>query len=158
MLVKTTYINYPKETLRVKQFMELRQWNVVTGSSDEVNMMAVQFKDLKEKQFIASCFTILEGKPQATKHHGNVLRPNVAELYLKIAARVEKYNHIQIGSSGLDDPWQTKVYIHRHFAGIMAFIFTNSYFGIKYFSRDYRTKDVRGVVGIHTAFKIKLAN
>ena len=39
--------------------------------------MAVLFKDLKEKQFIPSCSTDLNGEPRVTKHHGNIARPRV---------------------------------------------------------------------------------
>ena len=40
----------------------------------------------------------------------------------------------------------------------MGFIFINSYLGIGYFSRDYKSNHVGEVPGVTIAFKIILAN
>ena len=63
-------------------------------------MLACLFKDLKEKQFISNCSTSLEGEPRVTKHHGEIARPQVAEVYLKMAAGIDIHNHVRTGSSG----------------------------------------------------------
>ena len=39
----------------------------------------------------------------------------------------------------------------------MGFIFSNSYLGISYFSRNYKSSHIRGVFGVHATFKITLA-
>ena len=158
MLVKTAHRNYPKLTLRENKLNQRGQWNSATGTMDGVEMLACLFKDLKEKQFISNCSTSLEGEPIVTKHHGEIARPQVAEVYLKMAAGIDIHNHVRTGSSGLEDVWQTKNYVHRQFAGIIGFIFTNSYLAINYFSNGYSNEKVKGVIGLHTSFKIKLAN
>ena len=74
-----------------------------------------------------------------------------------MAAGIDIHNHIRTGSAGLEDVWQTKTYVHRQFAGIVGFIFTNAYLANSYFG-DFKDENVKGVTGLHTAFKIKLAN
>ena len=62
----------------------------------------------------------LPGKLHNTKH-GNVQRPKVADSYLKSAKSIDKHNHADIDSLGLEDPWQTKcnnyrdhrIYLHK---------------------------------------------
>ena len=39
----------------------------------------------------------------------------------------------------------------------MGFIFSNSYLGISYFSRNYKSSHIRGVFDVHATFKITLA-
>ena len=130
MLVKTAHKNYPRLALRENPLKERGQWKSLAGNIKDVKMMAVLFKDLKEKQFISSCSTDLEGEPRITRHHGNISRPKVAETYLKLAAGIDIHNHVRTGSVGLEDVWRTKEYVHRQFAGITGFIFTNAYLAI----------------------------
>ena len=132
------------------------KWTSANANIKDVKMLAVLFKDLKEKQFIASCSTDLNGEPRVTKHHGNIARPKVAETYLKMAAGIDIHNHIRTGSASWEDVWKTKSYIHRQFAGITGFIFTNTFLAINYFN-NFKV-DITGVSGIHTSFKMKLAN
>ena len=77
MLVKTAYKNYPRLTLRDNRLTAQGQWTSVNTNIKEVKIMAVLFKGLKEKQFIPSCSTDLNGEPRVTKHHGNIARPRV---------------------------------------------------------------------------------
>ena len=56
----------------------------------------------------------------------------------------------------MEDTWKTKNYIHRQFAGILGFVFTNSYLAISYFNND--GNKIKGVQGKHISFKMKLAN
>ena len=46
--------------------------------------------------------------------------------YLESAAGIDIHNHVQTGSLGYQDVWQTKNPIHYQFAGILGFICTNS--------------------------------
>ena len=156
MLVKTAYKNYPKSLLREKMLVNRGEWNAVSASIDGTKMMAVLFKDLKEKQFVSTCSTSLEGKPRKTKHHGLIKRPKVAEQYLQMAAGIDIHNHVRTGSLGLEDVWSTHNYIHRQFAGILGFAFTNAFLAATYFQRVQNEKV--SLKYNHVNFKIKLAN
>lgn len=92
-----------------------------------MKLQAVKFLDLKEKQFICTCLTDTSGPPRNTKHSGEVSRPLVAFHYLESAAGIDIHNHFRTGSLGLEDVWKTKNPIHRQFAGILGFIFSNAY-------------------------------
>ena len=74
-----------------------------------------------------------------------------------MAAGIDIRNHIRTGSLGIEDVWHTRNYIHRQFGGIIGFAFTNAYLAAKFFSVQ-KTCSGSGVVGEHTAFKIKLCN
>ena len=47
-----------------------------------MKLQAVSFQDIKKKQFISTCSTILPGNPRKTKHLDEVSHPKVAEFYL----------------------------------------------------------------------------
>ena len=96
----------------------------------------------------------LTARGQWTSANANI--KDVAETYLKMAAGIDIHNHIRTGSAGLEDLWKTKSYIHHQFAGITGFIFTNTFLAINYFN-NFKV-DITGVSGIHTSFKMKLAN
>ena len=63
MLVKTAHRNYPKLLLREDGLSERGKWNSANGEIENVKMLSCLFKDLKEKQFISSCSTSLNGEP-----------------------------------------------------------------------------------------------
>ena len=130
--------------------------NAASGNIDGGKMMAVLFKDLQEKQFTLTCSTSLEEKPRETKHHGKIKHPKVAEHYLKMAAGIDIHNHVRTGSSGLEDVWSTKDYIHQQFAGILGFSFSNTFLAATYFTLNSQNKSIGEVC--HVNFKIKLAN
>ena len=69
--------------------------------------MSVKFVDLQPKQFISTCSASTSGEPRITRHHGNILRPQVACEYLKYAASIDIHNHIRTGTSGFEDVWLT---------------------------------------------------
>ena len=149
MLVKTAHVKFPKLMLRETEITR-GEWNTLTGEVEGVPVMAVLFKDLQEKQFISSCNLSIEGEPRVTKHCGEIARPAVAETYLKNCAGIDIHNHFRTGSSGLEDVWQTKNYIHRQFAGITGFIFTNAFLAMRHFSKINGIANIRGE---HAAFK-----
>ena len=149
MLVKTAHVKFPKLMLRETEITR-GEWNTLTGEVEGVPVMAVLFKDLQEKQFISSCNLSIEGEPRVTKHCGEIARPAVAETYLKNCAGIDIHNHFRTGSSGLEDVWQTKNYIHRQFAGITGFIFTNAFLAMRHFSKINGIANIRGK---HAAFK-----
>ena len=104
---------------------------------------------MKEKDFISTCSTTVLGKPRSTKHHGNVPRPQVAEVYLKHTASIDIHNHVRSGSRALKDVWKTKSPVRRQLAGILGFCFTNSYLAMQYFKNPNLE---------HYSFKMKASN
>ena len=128
----------------------------MSGENKGVDLLAVRFRDLKVKQFISTCSTILPDEPRKTKHHGLVPRPQVAENYLKMSAGIDIHNHVRTGSMGLEDAWQTKNYIHRQFAGVLGFVFSNAYLAMRYFYGKRMSFKLTN--GDHSKFKILLVN
>ena len=116
-----------------------------------MKLQAVSFQDIKKKQFIYTCSTILLGSPRKTKHLGEVSRPKVAEFYLNHAAAIDIHNHIRTGSMGLEDAILTKSPHIRQFTGILGFLFTNAYLAYRYF------KPNRSSLG-HVNFKMARSN
>ena len=148
MLVKTAHRDYPKDLLATPNRGE---WNSATATIDDVDLLAVKFMDLQEKQFISTCSTSSVGPPRQTKHHGEVPRPQIAYDYLSYAAGIDIHNHVRTGSLGFEDVWSTKSPQHRQFAGIIGFLFSNAYLAQKYFKPNSRMLK-------HADFKLKLAN
>ena len=123
LLVKTAHMKYPRKLLQESD-IERGQWICATAEIDGVKLMATHFLELQEKLFISSCSTSLDGPPQATKYHGDVLRPMVAYEYL--SSSIDIHNHFCTGSTGLEDAWQTKNANMRQVAGVVGFLFTNA--------------------------------
>ena len=148
MVVKTAHKMYPVDLLSTNK-LKRGEWGSYTSEIDGVKLMATSFMDLKLKQFISTCSTSLEGQPRVTKH-GVVPRPQVAEMYLRNAASIDIHNHVRIGGLGCEDVLVTVSYHMRQFAGILGFLFTNSYLAFKKFKhREEKTN--------HVNFKVKLA-
>ena len=149
LLVKTAHANYPKELLNTHKLAR-GEWVGYTAKIDDVDVMAVTFQDLKRKQFISTCETVVPGKPRVTKHHGNVPRPKVAETYLKHADSIDKHNSVRTGSMGLEDVLHTHSPHLRQFFGILGFLFTNAFLAYRFFKPDM--KELK-----HVDFKMVLA-
>lgn len=148
LLVKTAHKLYPRQLLS-RTNLTRGKWVSATNEIDGVELQAVKFLDLQEKQFISTSSCSIPGPPRNTKHCGKVARPLVAFQYLESAAGIDIHNHVRTGSLGLEDVWHTKNPIHRQFAGILGFLFTNAYLAYNYF----RKTSIK-----HVDFKIKLAN
>ena len=116
-----------------------------------MKLQAVSFQDIKEKQFIYTCSTILLGSPRKTKHLGEVSRPKVAEFYLNHAAAIDIHNHIRTGSMGLEDAILTKSPHIRQFTGVLGFLFTNAHLAYRYFKPNQSCLE-------HVNFKMALSN
>ena len=150
LLVKTAHKNFPKRELgEAKAVLERGERVSAESSIEGVDLLAVRFKDLKEKQFISTCSSSTEGPPRITKHHGEVTRPQVAADYLAHAAGIDIHNHVRQGKNCFEDVWQTKSSHIRQYAGILSFLFSNAYLASKYF-QDKSKK--------HLDFKMDLAN
>ena len=130
MLEKTAHKLYPRHLLNVQ-------------------LQAVKFLDLQKKLFIATSSTDIPGPPCQIKHYGKISRLMIAYQYLESAAGIDIYNHVQTGSLGSADVWQTRNLIHSQFTGILGFMFTNSYLLIDYFKK---------LPPKHVDFKKNLAN
>ena len=81
---------------------------------------------------------------------------------LLVSTAINIHNHVRTGEVGLEDAWMTKnyihtYYIHRQFAGVLCFVFTNAYLAKKFFFPE-RNSSMYGVVGEHTKFKMSLCN
>ena len=147
MLVKTAHKNFPRGMLREKKLAR-GEWTSALAEIDDLKVTATRFMDLKEKMFISSCSTDLEGPPRVTKYNGKVSRPQVAYDYLSNSASIDIHNHYRTGSAGLEDAWQTKSAHMRQVAGVLGFLFTNGYLAYVNFQKQIK----------HSEYKIKLAN
>ena len=107
MIVKTVDKRFPREALDSHD-LEIRKWVAYNAKFDDVKLQVVSFQDIKKKQFISTCSTILPGNPRKTKHLGEVSRPKVAEFYLNHAAAIDIHNLVRTGSMGLEDAILTK--------------------------------------------------
>ena len=150
LLVKTARKKFPR-TLLNQTSLKREEWVAYTGKIEEVELQACSFQDLKLKQFITTCSTSIPGAPRKTKHHGDVPRPKVAETYLKFAASIDVHNHVRTGSLGLEDVFHTHTPQLQQFAGIVGFLFSNSYLAFQYFKPGNKTLR-------HVTFKMALAN
>ena len=148
MLVKTAHKLYPRFLLREVN-LQRGEWTSLIGEVDGLKVMATRFLDLKEKMFISSCSTDLDGPPRKTKYHGLIPRPQVAYDYLKSSASIDIHNHFRTGSTGLEDSWLTKSAHLRQLAGVLGFLFTNSFLAYRHFRKSTMK---------HSIFKMKLAN
>ena len=149
MLVKTAHKRYPREKM-AEHDLSMGEWVAYTANLDGVDLQACSFQDLKLKQFISTCSTIIAGKPRKTKHHGDVPRPQVAECYLIYAPSIDIHNHVRTGSLGLEDVLLTLSPHVRQFTGIVGFLFTNAYLAYKYFKQEQSQLE-------HVNFKLALA-
>ena len=157
-IVKTAHRGFPRELLQETN-IERGQWNACTAEINGLQMQAVSFMDLQRKDFISSCSTSLNGPPRITKHCGAVSRPQVAFDYLNGCAAIDIHNHVRTGSVGLEDIWKTSSSIARQFAGILGFVFSNSYLAYKWFKLRERKGEVRIKSPLqHYTFRKALSN
>ena len=91
-----------------QRILERGQWVTYTATVNDRKVQACQFRDLKLKDFVSTCSSLIAGKPRKTKHHGLVSHPHVAEEYLKYSTSIDVHNHYCTGSVDLEDIWQTK--------------------------------------------------
>ena len=101
-----------------------------------MKLKACRFHDLKVKDFISTCSSVIPGLPRKTKHHSEVTQPKVAEEDLKYAAAIDIPNHYCNGSAGLEDAWLMRSPHKRQLGGILGFCFTNAYLAMKYFGKN----------------------
>ena len=97
-----------------------------TKDVDGVEVMAVGFQDLKSKHFVSTCGSVIAGNPWRTKHHGDISRPKVAEIYLQYSDAIDKHNCFRTGSLGLEDVLHTHSPHLRQAFGIIGFLFTQT--------------------------------
>ena len=150
MIVKTAHKRFPREALDSHD-LEIGEWVAYNATFDDVKLQVVSFQDIKKKQFISTCSTILPGNPRKTRYLGEVSHPKVAEFYLNHVAAIDMDNHIRTGSMGLEDAILTKSPHIRQFTGILGFLFTNAYLAYRYF------KPNRSSLG-HVNFKMARSN
>ena len=125
IIVKTAHKRFPREALDSHD-LEIGEWVAYNATFDEVKLQAVSFQDIKKKQFISTCSTILHGNSRKTKHLGEVSCPKVAEFYLNHVPAIDIHNHVRTGSMGLEDAIFTKSPHIRQFTGIFGFLSTNA--------------------------------
>ena len=102
MLVKTAHKDFPSQLLG-EEPLQHGEWKAYTANKDEVKLQACRFCDLKIKDFISTCSSVIPGLPRKTKHHGKVAQPKDTEEYLKYAVAIDIHNHYHNGSAGLED-------------------------------------------------------
>ena len=80
MIVKTALKRSPREALDSHD-LEIVEWVAYSATFDDMKLQAVSFQDIKKKQFISTCSTILPGNPRKTKILVKLAsRPKVAEF------------------------------------------------------------------------------
>ena len=150
MIVKTAHKRFPREALDFHG-LEIGEWVAYNATFDGVKLQVVSFQDIKKKQFISTCSTILPGNPRKTRHLGEVSHPKVAECYLNHVAAIDMDNHVRTGSMGLENTILTKSPHIRQFTGILGFLFTNAYRAYRYFKPTQSSLE-------HVNFKMVLSN
>ena len=75
MIVNTAHKRFPREALDSLD-LEIGEWVAYNATFDDVKSQAVSFQDIKKKQFISTCSTILPASPRKTKHLGEVSHPS----------------------------------------------------------------------------------
>ena len=150
MIVKTAHKRFPREALDSHD-LEIGEWVAYNATFDDVKLQVVSFQDIKKKQFISTCSTILPGNPRKTRYLGEVSHPKVAEFYLNHVAAIDMDNHIRTGSMGLEDAILTKSPHIRQFTGILGFLFTNAYLAYRYFKPTQSSLE-------HVNFEMALSN
>ena len=133
MIVETAHKRFPREAL---DSHEIGEWVAYNATFDDVKLQALSFQDLKKKQFISTCSTILLGNPRKIKHLGEVSCPKVAEFYMNHVAAIDIHNHAKTGSMEVQDVILTKSPHIRQFTGILCFLFTNAYLAYRYFKQN----------------------
>ena len=135
IIVKTAHKRFPREALDSHD-LEIGEWVAYNATFDEVKLQAVSFQDIKKKQFISTCSTILPGNSRKTKHLGEVSCPKVAEFYVNHVAAIDIHNHAKTRSMEVQDVILTKSPHIRQFTGILCFLFTNAYLAYRYFKQN----------------------
>ena len=154
MIVKTALKRSPREALDSHD-LEIVEWVAYSATFDDMKLQAVSFQDIKKKQFISTCSTILPGNPRKTKILVKLAsRPKVAEFYLNHVAAIHT-STITSGQDqctmGLEDAILTKSPHIRQFTGILGFLFTNAYLAYRYFTPHQSSLE-------HVNFKMALSN
>ena len=133
MLVKTAHKDFHSQLLG-EEPLQHGEWKAYTTNKHEVKLQACRFCDLKIKDFISTCSSVIPGLPRKTKHHGKVAQPKDAED-LRYAVAIDIHNHYRNGSAGLEDVWLTKSPHKWQLVGILGFCFTNGFLAMKYFGK-----------------------
>ena len=134
MLLKTAHKVFPEKLLGETPF-ERGECVAFSITKDDIKLQICRFNDLKTKDFISTCISIVPGNPHRTIHSGAIPRPKVAKEYLKYAASIDIHNHYRCGSAALEDVWHThNPHLHQ-FSGVLGICFTNAYLAMKYFTR-----------------------
>ena len=152
VVVKTAHKFYPKLLLQDKGDLAVGEHHSMLLKDSE--LLAVQYRDKKEKQLLSSCSTTLPGEPRIkiskrTKETTMIPRPRIFSEYCEAAGAIDIYNHFRTGSAGLEDTWKTMKPTMRQFAGLLGFVETNAYLAHKFFS---------SVAVEHGVFRKELAN
>ena len=126
MLLKTAHKDFPRELLGEAP-LEQSEWVGFSTTKDDVKLQAHRFKDLKTKDFISTCSSIVTGNPSRTKYSGAIPHPKVAEEYLKYAASIYIHIHYRCGNAALEYVWHTHDPHLHQFSGVLGFCFTNAY-------------------------------
>ena len=92
MLVKTAHEDFPRQLIG-EEPLQCGEWKAYTTSKDGVKLQACRFRDLKVKDFISTCSSVIQRLPKKTKYHGEMAQPKVAEEYLKYASAIDIRNH-----------------------------------------------------------------
>ena len=84
-LVKIAHKDFFRELLG-ETSLEQDEWVGFSTTKDEVKFKAWRFKDLKAKDFMSTCSSIVPGNPRRTKHSGAIPRPKVFFLCLAFSS------------------------------------------------------------------------
>lgn len=162
-IVKTAHSNYPKKLLSDNIGSERGSFAgavcVKTEGKSAIPLLAVMWKDRKEKQLIATCSTTVPGAPRISKSGRVIPRPKVCEEYFSSCAAIDRFNHVRHGgpslmrtfiakdSEGKDyerkDAWVDKVFIST-----IDFIEANAFLAYKHFGLEEDSS--------HFVFKLRL--
>lgn len=120
---------------------------VATTTINDIDLIAVGWKDKTLKQLVSTCGTTLEGPPATRTRYRTVVGPDgvASEPYKRETKRcqlvadyfdnmnkLDVHNHYRQGSLALEVCWLTKKWTHRVLASCLAIDATDAYLAYSY--------------------------
>ena len=123
MNIKVACRGFPKSTLKTK--LNRGAMSLATKTEDDVNLIAVFWKDKSDKQFIATCGELGYSETgRITRNGTEIPRPKIATEYFENVAAIDVKNHTRLGgkNGGWKDVFRTTTPWHKYFSGLIGMI------------------------------------
>ena len=123
MDIKVACRGFPKSTLKTK--LNRGAMSLATKTEDDVNLIAVSWKDKSDKQFIATCGELGYSETgRITRNGTEIPRPKIATEYFENVAAIDVKNHTRLGgkNGGWKDVFRTTTPWRKYFSGFIGMI------------------------------------